>query len=280
MQSLDAYARIEERLASLPGMESASIGAIVPMGMISMGKSVQRAGVNPPPGSKPATPEAGQSFGAPWNAIGATYFNAMGVPVLQGRSFTQAEAFGKGAPPVAMLDETLARKLWPDGSALGQRIQWAAEEGGTSPVAADLAARRVAPSLNGVRIAVQEYGASNPDLLSGLEARGATVTRVPVYQWALPEDLEPLRNAIRALTGGEVDVVLFTTATQIVHLLQVAEAMGQADAAREALRRTVVASIGPTTSEELRQQGIEPDMEPSHPKMGFLVREAAEFANR
>lgn len=129
-RSLDAYARIEERLASLPGMQSASIGAIAPMGMISMGKAVQRAGVSPPPGSKPSTPEAGQSFGAPWNAIGAAYFDAMGVPVLQGRTFTQAEAFGKGAPLVAMLDESLARRLWPDGSALGQRIQWAAEEGG------------------------------------------------------------------------------------------------------------------------------------------------------
>ncbi|MCC6989098.1 MAG: ABC transporter permease [Acidobacteria bacterium] len=131
--SLDVYARIEERLAALPGVQSASIGAIVPMGMISMGRSVQRAGVNPPQGSKPTTPEAGQAFGAPWNAIGATYFDAMGVSVLQGRSFTPAESFGTGAPLVAMIDETLARKLWPDGSALGQRIQWAAENGAAEP---------------------------------------------------------------------------------------------------------------------------------------------------
>jgi uroporphyrinogen-III synthase len=41
----------------------------------------------------------------------------------------------------------------------------------------------------------------------------------------------------------------------------------------------VIASIGPTTSEELRQQGISIDLEPSHPKMGFLVREAAEQAS-
>jgi uroporphyrinogen-III synthase len=38
----------------------------------------------------------------------------------------------------------------------------------------------------------------------------------------------------------------------------------------------VIASIGPTTSEELQRHGIEADLEPSHPKMGFLVREAAE----
>ena len=132
--------------------------------------------------------------------------------------------------------------------------------------------------LQGLRVAVQEYGASNPDLLAGLEARGATVTRVPVYAWALPEDLEPLREAIRALDGGNVDVAMFTTATQVVHLLQVAESMGMQDAVRASLARVVIASIGPTTSEELRQQGIAVDMEPSHPRMGFLVREAAERA--
>ena len=132
-QSLDAYARIESRLAGLPGVQSASIGAIVPMGMINMFKSVQRAGVNPPLDAKPVTPEAGQTFEAPWNSIGPAYFDAMGIPVLQGRIFTTAEAYSTGAPRVAMLDETLARKLWPDGSALGQRIQWAADTASAQP---------------------------------------------------------------------------------------------------------------------------------------------------
>lgn len=130
--------------------------------------------------------------------------------------------------------------------------------------------------LRGLRLAVQEYGASNPDLLSGLEARGASVTRVPVYRWALPEDLEPLRAGIRRLVAGDVDVVFLTTATQVVHVLEVAGAMGLRESALAALQRTVVASIGPTTSEELRRHGISVDIEPSHPKMGFLAREAAE----
>jgi uroporphyrinogen-III synthase len=143
---------------------------------------------------------------------------------------------------------------------------------------AALDARKAEVSLDGLNVAVQEYGASNPDLLAGLESRGARVTRVPVYQWALPEDLEPLRTAIRAVASGDLDVALFTTATQVVHLLKVAETMDLREAVVSGLRRMVVASIGPTTSEELRQQGIEVDMEPSHPKMGFLVREAAERA--
>ena len=133
-------------------------------------------------------------------------------------------------------------------------------------------------SLRGLRVAVQEYGVSNPDLLAGLRDRGAVVTPVPVYQWALPEDLEPLRAACRALSEGGVDVVLFTTATQVVHLLKVAETMGLGEAVLGGLRKAVVASIGPTTSEELRERGADPDMEASHPKMGFLVREASERA--
>ena len=102
------------------------------------------------------------------------------------------------------------------------------------------------------------------------------MTSVPVYRWALPDDIEPLRAAARAVADGAVDVAIFTTATQVVHLLQVAEGIGLQSQVRDGLASIVVASIGPTTSEELREQGIAIDIEASHPKMGFLVREAAE----
>ena len=133
-------------------------------------------------------------------------------------------------------------------------------------------------SLDGLAVAVQEYGASNPELLAALEARGARVTAVPVYQWALPEDTGPLRIAARAIAEGELDVALFTSATQAVHLMKVAAEMKIADRVLARLRQMVVASIGPTTSEELRQRGLQVDLESSHPKMGFLAREAAEHA--
>jgi len=132
--------------------------------------------------------------------------------------------------------------------------------------------------LRARRVAVQEYGAPNPELLQALEERGALLTRVPIYQWALPEDVEPLRQACRSLVDGGIDVVLLTTATQVTHLLQVAGQMGLDEGVRAALGRVMVASIGPTTSETLRAEGIAIDMEPSHPKMGFLVREAADRA--
>jgi len=130
-------------------------------------------------------------------------------------------------------------------------------------------------SLAGARLAVQEYGVSNESLLDGLRRRGADVTPVPVYRWALPEDLGPLRAAVRTLAGGGAEVVLFTTAVQVAHLMEVAADLQLTGALRQGLARAVVASIGPTTSEALRQHDIQVDLEASHPKLGVLVREAA-----
>jgi uroporphyrinogen-III synthase len=123
------------------------------------------------------------------------------------------------------------------------------------------------------RIAVQEYGRSNPELLAALRARGAEVTSVRVYTYALPEDETPLREAARLLASGQFQVALFTTARQIEHLMAVAE---NAPATLAALRNLKIASIGPTTTEALEEFGLKPWMEPSHPRMGLLVREAAE----
>lgn len=129
--------------------------------------------------------------------------------------------------------------------------------------------------LRGRRIAVQEYGASNPELLAGLAERGASVTRVPIYEWALPDDTGPLRSAVAAIVRGEVDVALFTTSVQVIHLLRIAQELDSEEALLRSFARIVVASIGPVTSEALREHGLPVDFEPEHPRMGFLVNEAA-----
>lgn len=128
------------------------------------------------------------------------------------------------------------------------------------------------------RLAVQEYGRSNTDLLDGLRARGAEVTSVRVYQWEMPEDTGPLKEAAMRLAAGEFDVVLFTTSIQVAHLSRVAAEEGLSAEVERGLRRCVIASIGPTTSEMLEEYGLPADITPSHPKMGFLVKETAERA--
>jgi uroporphyrinogen-III synthase len=126
------------------------------------------------------------------------------------------------------------------------------------------------------RIAVQEYGKTNADLLNGLRSRGAEVTTVRVYQWDLPEDTGPLREAIRRIGNGQQLVVLFTTSVQVVHLFQIAAEEGLEASLPQRLNETLIASIGPTTTEALEDHGVPPDLEPSHPKMGILVKETAE----
>lgn len=131
---------------------------------------------------------------------------------------------------------------------------------------------------NGLRIAVQEYGVTNTDLLEALRGRGAQVTRVPVYRWTLPDDLTPLQRVLDAILEGGVDVLLITNAVQVDHALQVLAHTSRQDRFRQALSRLMVASIGPTATERLRSYGFPVDLEPSHPKMGILVKESAERA--
>ena len=202
-------------------------------------------------------------------------------------ALARTRVVARGPKPLAVLRE-LAVPAWvavPEPNTWREilaALDAAVAEG--SPLQREAAADRRSPgdggqasgTLAGLRVAVQEYGVSNPDLLRGLEARGARVTRVPVYRWALPEDVEPLRSAIASVARGDIDVAMFTTATQAVHLFQVAATMNQADTVRDRLHRVVIASIGPTTSDELREHGLAPDLVASHPKMGILVREAAE----
>lgn len=128
----------------------------------------------------------------------------------------------------------------------------------------------------GRRVAVQEYGVTNPELSAGLQERGAIVTLVNVYQWALPEDLGPLERAVESIISGDVHVLLVASSVQIRHLFEVAERMSERKALHDALSRVVITSVGPLTSEELRSLGLSVDIECTRPKMGFLVQEAAE----
>jgi uroporphyrinogen-III synthase len=127
-------------------------------------------------------------------------------------------------------------------------------------------------------IALQEYGESNSELIHELRALGKDVMPVRIYGWDLPEDTGPLRQAAAKLIAGEFDVVLLTTSTQLVNLMKIAAEEGIEQQVREALQSAFVGSIGPTTTETLEEYGLKADFEPSHPKMGLLVNEAAGLA--
>lgn len=133
--------------------------------------------------------------------------------------------------------------------------------------------------LHHVRLAVQEYGARNQELLNGLNERGARVIPVPVYRWTLPEDTQPLKELLTQIVQGLVDVLLITNAVQVDHAVKVLGEPSALDRFRTALQCMVVASIGQVASERLRQYRLPVDLEPSHPKMGLLVKEASRAAH-
>ena len=132
--------------------------------------------------------------------------------------------------------------------------------------------------LAGKRVAVQEYGVPNNQFLAALGERGVEVLRVPVYQWTLPQDTHPLREAVQALVEGRAQVALFTNAAQVEHLLRVARENGEMEPLLEAFQRVVVGSVGPACSTSLLHFGLPIDVEPGHPKMGPLVQETAQRA--
>jgi uroporphyrinogen-III synthase len=134
--------------------------------------------------------------------------------------------------------------------------------------------------LKGRRVAIQEHGQPSAELYAALRQRGAEVTAIRVYRWDLPGDLGPLKNAISEIAQKKIDVVMFTSSVQFVHALEVAQQISQANDFLAGLQHSTVASIGPVCSQTLRDNGVRVDIEPSHPKMGFLVKEAAEKAAR
>ncbi|MDP9003279.1 MAG: ABC transporter permease [Verrucomicrobiota bacterium] len=118
------YRTVGEKISALPGVEHSGISATVPFGINTVRKTVLRAGVLPAPDDKPATAAEGRTFSPFWNSVGADYFAAVGLPLLRGRTFSAAEVTDGAGPAVAVVDEVLAKKLWPEGDALGQRIQF------------------------------------------------------------------------------------------------------------------------------------------------------------
>ncbi|MFH5886053.1 uroporphyrinogen-III synthase [Halalkalibaculum sp. DA3122] len=93
-----------------------------------------------------------------------------------------------------------------------------------------------------------------------MKKRSAELIQISIYRWALPDDLEPLKNGIKAILDRKVDLVLFTSKTQVSHVMKVAGMVASKEELQYALNKNVVvASIGPVCSGGLRSNGIEPD---------------------
>ena len=125
--------------------------------------------------------------------------------------------------------------------------------------------------LAGAAVVVQRYGVTNTGLEGALNARGARVIEIPTYRWSLPEDTAPLVELIDRLERRGVDAVAVTNAAQIYNLFELAGKLGRADALRSGLNATLIASVGPVSTDALKKHGIEVGLEASPPKLGPLM---------
>ena len=130
-------------------------------------------------------------------------------------------------------------------------------------------------------MAVQEYGVSNTELLDALKGHAAPMSFPCLCIGGhCREDTGPLRQVLASIIAGDVEVMLITNAAQIDHVMQLLETDGTVEKFRKACKKMVVASIGPTASERLHHHDLPVDLEPSHPKMGILVKETSQQAQR
>jgi predicted permease len=166
------YRILNDRLAALPGVQHVTLSATAPFGMLSLSRAIQRAGVHVSKEDKPGSAAEGLAFSSRYNSVGADYFATMGIPILRGRNFTASEATQPNSPAVAIIDEALAKKLWPEGDALGQRIQLASDD-----------APRAKRDDGGNTMGIQQGGKSNIKQEEAIEVVGiAAIARGSVFE--------------------------------------------------------------------------------------------------
>ena len=103
--------QIRDGLAALPGVDRVAVGAVVPLGGDGLGLGALRvAGASQPDTAK-----------TDWNVVSPEFFDTLALQIVRGRTFTAADR--TGAPDVAIVNETMARRLWPDTNPIGKRLE-------------------------------------------------------------------------------------------------------------------------------------------------------------
>jgi hypothetical protein len=121
----EAHRGALERVRSVAGVEAASFSSTVPFGEFHEGMPVAPVGAPTAgePGSPTQTVGGRQQRSPTYRIVGADYFRALGLRMMRGREFTPAEEQSASAPRVAIVDELLARQLFPDRDPLGELIK-------------------------------------------------------------------------------------------------------------------------------------------------------------
>jgi uroporphyrinogen-III synthase len=131
--------------------------------------------------------------------------------------------------------------------------------------------------LQGKNVGVTLYGEPNPELEQYLRSAGARVHTVMPYILAPASDDDRVADLIGRLDRGEVDVLLFTSSSQVERLYEVAKARGLESARERGFSRVRIAAVGPVLAERLRQHGATVDI---CPEQGFVMKNLVQHIKR
>jgi uroporphyrinogen-III synthase len=186
--------------------------------------------------------------------------------------FDTTDRLGKTKVLIGLLAQAKVGARGPKPSAVlrgrGVRIDCAAGDPFTTT---ELLAAIDVLDIRGKRVVVQRYGETNTGLAEALAHRGASVSEISTYRWALPADTGPIERLVEALCTSNVDAVVFTSASQVRNLFRVAAWRNADETLPLLLNKTLVASIGPVCSKALRESGVAVGLEARPPKLGPLV---------
>ncbi|GCE11963.1 uroporphyrinogen-III synthase [Tengunoibacter tsumagoiensis] len=203
------------------------------------------------------------------------FFTGVGVDTL----FRVARELGRAEELLTALQNVTVVCRGPKPGAALKRLQIPITASASEPYTTHelLEAMKALP-LQNTRVAVVHYGERNTQVIHYLQARGASIKELMLYEWLLPDDIVPLRALVADILALHIDAVVFTSQVQIRHLFLVAkESLSQEELAQALNTRTVVASIGPTCTATLREFGVIPRVEPQHPKIGHLIKALTDY---
>ena len=209
VRGAEATRALVERLRTVPGVESASMAATVPFGMVSLGRTVQRASDPASDANDPAKKD--RLVACAFNIVGADYFSTMGIPLRGGREFRESETLtgGVSATGVAVIDQLAAERLWPKGNAIGQRIRVVGQEAGDPPSELEVVgvAANVREHILGAKPSPVLYLPFGPVTQSNMSIHLKTAALGPAAEGRL---LETIRREIRA-ADSRLPVLAFRT---------------------------------------------------------------------
>jgi len=215
-----------------------------------------------------------EQLGSPGRRV-HVFLTGAGVTTL----FQEAERQGALPFAIAAIRRGTVVCRGPKPAAALKRYGIIANVSAASPYTSDeLLHAMTSIDLAGAEVTVVHYGERNRELSAALQVRGGLLNELCVYEWRLPDDIEPLQKMARAIVARDVNAVVFTSQVQWKHLALVATELGIADALMRALTtEIVVAAVGPICSSALIDAGVRPHVVPENPKMGPLVSALAQF---